>query len=112
MLKPATDMNLFKPTFTLDSQQLGIMAAAVKQEWFHILQKLMEEELRLMNVHMMNMSKNEDILEAHRWARGASMFYSGVMDRLREITNVDNYMNSGVGTPENPEQLPLPPEFE
>lgn len=112
MLKPSTEPNMFKPTFQLDSRQLGIMAAAIKQEWFDILQKIMEEELRLMNVHMMNQGDDSQILQAHRWSRGASMFYSGVMDRLREITNIDTYNNSGVGTPDNPETLALPPEFE
>jgi len=112
MLKPSTEPNMFKPTFTLDSRQLAVMAAAIRQEWFDILQLIMEEELRLMNINMMNQGDDAQILQAHRWSRGASMFYSGVMDRLREITQVDTYNNSGIGTPENPETLPLPQEFE
>ena len=112
MLKPTTEPNMFRPQFTLDSRQLGIMASAVKQEWWDILQRIMEEELRLMNVHMMNQGDDSQILQAHRWARGASMFYSGVMDRIREITAVDTYNNSGIGTLENPETLALPQEFE
>ena len=112
MLKPSEGPNLFKPKFTLDSRQLGIMAAAVKQEWFDILQNIMEEELRMMNVHLMNSGSDDEVLQSHRWVRGASMFYSGVMNRIEEITSVDAYNNSGVGTPENPEVLPLSQEFE
>ena len=112
MLKSSTEPNLFRPKFTLDSRQLGIMAAAVKQEWFDILQRIMEEELRLMNVNLMNSGTDEEILLAHKWSRGASMFYSGVMDRIAEVCSVDTYNNSGIGTPENPEVLPLPEEFE
>ena len=112
MLKPSTEPNVFKPTFTLDSRQLAVMASAIKQEWFDILQRVMEEELRLMNVHMMNQGDDTQILQAHRWSKGASMFYSGVMDRLAEITSIDTYNKSGIGTPENPDTLALPQEFE
>lgn len=108
----AFEGNLYKPTFQLDSRQLGIMASSLKQEWFSILQKIMEDELRLLHVNLMNQGSDEAILQAHKWSRGASMFYSGVMDRLQEITQVDTYNNSGVGTPENPETLALPQEFE
>lgn len=103
MLKPTDGTNVFKPQFALDERQLAILASAVKQEWFDILQKLMEEEIRLMNVHLLNSSDEKDIISAHRLVRGASMFYSGVMDRIHEITAVDAYNNSGVGTPGNPE---------
>ena len=112
MLKPTDGPNLFKPQFTLDSRQLGIMASAVKQEWFDILQHIMEEELRLMNVHLMNSDDDASVLKAQRMVRGASMWYAGVMNRIEEITAVTAYNNSGLGTPENPETLPLTEDFQ
>jgi hypothetical protein len=105
MLKPTDGTNVFKPTFTLDDRSLGIISAAVKQEWFDILQKLMEEEIRLMNVKLLN-SDDDKVLEAHRMVKYASMFYSGVMQRIAELTAIDAYNQSGVGSANNPE-VPL-----
>jgi hypothetical protein len=112
MIKPTDGTNVFKPTFTLDDRSLGIMMAAVKQEWFDILQKLMEEEIRLMNVKLVNSDDEKTVLEAHRMVKYASMFYSGVMQRIAELTAIEAYNNSGVGTPENPEVPLYPNEFD
>lgn len=106
MIKPTDGTNVFKPTFKLDDRNLGIMCAAVKQEWFDILQRLMEEEIRLMNIKLVNSDDDKGVLEAHRMVKYASMFYSGVMDRIAELTAIDAYNQSGVGSPENPE-VPL-----
>ena len=111
MIKPTDGTNVFKPTFKLDERSLGIMMAAVKQEWFDILQKLMEEEIRLMNVKLVNSDDEKTVLESHRMVKYASMFYSGVMQRIAELTAIDAYNNSGIGTPENPEIPNFPDEF-
>ena len=111
MIKPTDGTNVFKPTFKLDERSLGIMMAAVKQEWFDILQKLMEEEIRLMNVKLLNSDDEKTVLESHRMVKYASMFYSGVMQRIAELTAIDAYNNSGIGTPENPEIPNFPDEF-
>lgn len=104
MIKPTDGTNVFKPTFKLDDRSLAIMCAAVKQEWFDTLQRLMEEEIRLMNVKLLN-SDEEHILESHRMVKYASMFYQGVMDRIAELTAIDAYNQTGagqIGTPEVP----------
>lgn len=106
MIKPTDGTNVFKPTFKLGERELGIMCASVKQEWFDILQKLMEEEIRLMNVRLLNSEDEKTVLEAHRMVKYASMFYSGVMDRIAELTAIDAYNQSGIGQPNNPE-VPL-----
>ena len=111
MIKPTDGTNVFKPTFKLDERSLGIMMAAVKQEWFDILQKLMEEEIRLMNVKLVNSDDEKTVLESHRMVKYASMFYSGVMQRIAELTAIDAYNNSGIGTPANPEVPNFPDEF-
>lgn len=110
MLKPTDGVNVFKPAFKLDERSLGIMAAAVKQEWFDILQRLMEEEIRLMNVKLLN-SDETTAIEALRMVKYASMFYSGVMDRIAELTMVDAYNQSGIGSPNQPEVPLYPDEF-
>jgi hypothetical protein len=111
MIKPTDGTNVFKPTFKLDERSLGIMCAAVKQEWFDILQRLMEEEIRLMNVRLLNTEDEKTVLEAHRMVKYASMFYSGVMDRIAELTAIDAYNQSGLGQAGNPESPLYPDEF-
>lgn len=111
MLKPSSGTNVFRPTFTLDERQLGILSAAIKQEWFDILQKLMEEEIRLMNVRLVNSDDEKEVMTAHRLVRGASMFYQGVMDRLAELTAIDAFNNSGIGKPDRPEVPVYAEEF-
>lgn len=106
MIKPTQGVNVFKPSFKLDDRSLGIMSAAIKQEWFDILQRLMEEEIRLMTVRHMNSDDEKAVIESHRMVKYASMFYQGVMDRLAEITAIDAFNQSGVGGPDNPE-VPL-----
>ena len=103
MIKPTQGQNVFKPTFKLDDRSLGIMAAAVKQEWFDILQKLMEEEIRLMTVKLLNSDDEKTVVDAHRMVKYASMFYQGVMDRIAELTAIDAYNASGIGSIGNPE---------
>ena len=106
MLKPTDGTNVFKPTFKLDERSLAIMCAAVKQEWFDILQGLMEEEIRLMNVKLLNSDDDSAVLEAHRMVKYASMFYSGVINRIAELTAIDAYNQSGIGQANHPE-VPL-----
>jgi di/tripeptidase len=106
MIKPTDGANVFKPTFKFDNRQLGIMAAAVKQEWFDILQHMMEEEIRLMNVKLVNSDDEKEVLTAHRLVKGASMFYAGIMQRIAELIAIDAYNQSGIGSPDNPE-IPL-----
>ena len=111
MLKPLEKQNVFRPSFKLDERQLGIMAASVRQEWWDILQRIFEEEIRIMNVRLLNSTDEKDVLEAHRIVKGASMFYAGIMQRVGELTAIDAYNQSGVGSPENPEIPQYTEEF-
>jgi ketopantoate reductase len=109
MLKPSEAQNVFKPSFQLDERSLGIITASVRQEWWDIMQRLMEEELRIMTVKLLNSDDEKTVVEAHRMVKYASMFYSGVMDRIAELTAIDAYNQSGVGRADKPE-VPLYPE--
>jgi hypothetical protein len=111
VIRPTDGTNVFKPTFKLDDRSLGIMCAALKQEWFDILQRLMEEELRLMNVKLLNSNDEKEVMESHRMVKYASMFYSGVMNRIAELTAIDAYNQSGIGNPGTPETPQYPDEF-
>ena len=92
-------------TFRLTETQQAILCSYVKTEAFHILQELMEQEVRLMNIKLLNTDSSNpaEILANHATAKGAAMFYAGLMQRLQEILQIDQSFNSSLGSPANPE---------
>jgi hypothetical protein len=94
-------------TFELDDREQALLAASVRQEYFHILQKLMEQEIRLMNIKLMNTADEKEILRLHAIAKGAAMFYAGFMQRLQHILQIETIKAAGIGTIDNPETPPL-----
>ena len=113
MLKITEDVKGLDMTFTLDERQTAIMASAVKQEWFDIIQKMMEQEVKLLNIQLINTGSDNpnQILANHAIAKGAGMFYIGFIQRLRQIMDEWNVTSQGIGTLDNPEQPPYPTEF-
>lgn len=95
-------------SFQLSDKQRAVLSGAVHQEWFDILQKLMEEEIRQLNVRLLNTPGEDEkaIIANHRMAKGAGMFYIGFIKRLNEELNIYSYNAQNLGTPENPEQTP------
>jgi hypothetical protein len=64
-----------------------------------------------MNVKLVNSDDDASVIEAHRMVKYASMFYSGVMQRIAELTAIDAYNQSGIGSPSTPEVPLYPDEF-
>ena len=100
--------------FELSEKDCALLASAVKQEWFDLLQKLMEQEVKLLNIKLLNTDTGnpQEILANHAVAKGAGMFYAGLMQRLLGILQVQQYNAQAIGTPGNPEKPPYPIEFE
>ena len=96
-------------SFTLDDREENLLANFVLTEAFHLLQKLMEQEVRLMNVKLINTSSanTQEILANHAIAKGAGMFYAGLMQRLRVVLSIQEIKSEGIGTAENPEKPPM-----
>ncbi len=92
-------------SFKLTQTQQALLCSYVKTEAFHILQDLMEQEVRLMNIKLLNSdsASPQEILSNHALAKGAGMFYAGLMQRLQEILQIESTFGSNVGTPANPE---------
>jgi hypothetical protein len=95
--------------FTLTERENAVLCAAVKQEWFDIVQRLMEQEIRLLNIKLINTSTGNptEILANHAVAKGAAQFYAGFMQRLIELLQIEQYNAAGIGSPENPEKPPM-----
>jgi hypothetical protein len=113
MLKVTDDVKGLDMSFDLDDRQVAILASVVKQEWFDIVQKMMEQEVKLLNIRLINTetANPAEILANHAIAKGAGMFYAGFIQRMQHLLQVHNYQMQGIGTPENPEQPPYQPEF-
>lgn len=113
MLKITDDVKGLDMSFDLDERQIAILASVVKQEWFDIIQKMMEQEVKLLNIHLINTdtANPSEILANHAIAKGAGMFYIGFIERLQHILQVHQYNAEEIGTAQNPEQPPYQPEF-
>lgn len=106
-----TDQNVkgLEMSFTLDEREAALLVSYVRTEAFHILQKLMEQEIRLMNIKLLNTptANPQEILSNHAVAKGAGMFYAGLMQRLKELLHIDAMNAAGIGTLDNPEVPPM-----
>lgn len=113
MRRVSEDVKGLDLSFTLDQRQTAIIASAVKQEWFEIIQQMMEQEVKLLNVRLINTStaNPSEILANHAVAKGAGMFYVGFIQRIEQLLQDASYAAQGIGTMDNPEQPPYQPEF-
>lgn len=114
MLKITDEVKGLDMTFQPTEQEVAMIASAVKQDWFNLLQRLMEHEVKLLNVALINTptANPSEILANHAVAKGAGMFYVGFIQRIQQLLAEAKYNSEGVGTPENPEKPPYVPEFE
>jgi hypothetical protein len=100
------DVDLFKEfELELTEQQRAVLCSMIKQEPFDILQKLMEDQVRKFYLRLINtpVNKPEDVLAHHALAKGVAQFYAGMMDRIQSELQIEQFNNSDIGTPENPE---------
>jgi len=95
--------------FTLNERDSALLCSYIKTEGFDVFQKLMEQEIRMINIRLLNTdaASHQEILANHALAKGAGMFYAGFMQRLRDILQFEQAAASGIGmSPSNPE-VPL-----
>lgn len=113
MLKVTSDIQGLDMSFELSDKDIALLASAVKQEWFDLLQKIMENEVKLLNIKLINTGGDNpnEILANHAIAKGAAMFYAGFIKRIVKVLEIEHYNNLNLGSPENPEQPPYPAEF-
>jgi hypothetical protein len=100
--------------FELDPHQRAVLASTVGQEWFDIIQKLFEDEVRKFQVLLANTPAwDEDkIFARHVLAQAAGMIYKGVFSRIAEQVSTQKIMDAGIGTVYNPEQPATMEEFQ
>jgi hypothetical protein len=103
-----------EPLFRLDHRQRMIVASYVHAEGFIILQRLMEDELKLLNQNLINTDQaNEKAIVANfLLVKAAGMYYAGIMKRITEEVTLAGNEASTVGTIGDPEKPFYPPEFE
>lgn len=109
MLPPnKKEMESLDISFVLSDRDRAVLTSAVQCEWFDLLQKIMEEEIRLLTVKLVNTPSDDEkqVIANFRVLKGASMFYKGIIDRLNEELQLEKYQAAKTGTIENPEILP------
>ena len=100
--------------FELNATERAILSSAVHSEWFSLIMKLMEQEIREMNIRLLNTPTEESskVLARHAVAQAAGMFFSGFKQRIEEAVTLNRISQEGIGTKSNPEEVPLMEEFE
>lgn len=113
MLPITEDIKGLDMTFEPSEREVAMLASALKQEWFNLIQKFMEQEVKLLNIRLINTatSNPNEILANHAIAKGAGMFYVGFIQRMQQLLTEARYQSAGIGTADNPEQPPYPTEF-
>lgn len=99
--------------FELDNHQRAVLAGSIGQEWFDIVRKIFEDEVRKFQLQLANTPAWEEdkIYARHCIAQAAGMIYAGVFQRIAEQAGLQQILSSGIGTIHNPEQPPLMEEF-
>lgn len=114
MLKITDEVKGLDMTFQPSERDIALIASAVKQDSFNLIQRLMEQEVKLLNIALINTSTSNpnEILANHAIAKGAGMFYIGFIQRIQQLLAEAKYNSEGIGTAENPEKPPYVAEFE
>jgi hypothetical protein len=103
-----------KPLTVLDPRQRIVVAGYIHTEGFVIVQRLCEDELRLLNQKLINTdaSNPQEVLSNHSLAKAAGMFYAGLLQRIKEEITLASSEASTVGSISDPERPYYPPEFD
>lgn len=95
---------------TLSEQDRLMLSTYVRTQAFDIMQTIMEDQVNKFNMRLINTAVNKpsDVIANHSLAKGVAQFYQGLMDRIEEECQIQNFNNSTYGTkgdPENQMQL-------
>jgi hypothetical protein len=103
-----------QPLFVLDHRQRMIVASYVHNEGFIILQRMMEDGLRLLNQKLVNTEAGNDkeVVANHHLVKAAGLFYATLIQRIKEEVILAGNEASTVGSIGDPERPFYPAEFE
>lgn len=89
----------------LSEQDRLMLSTYVRTSAFDILQLIMEDQVNKFNMKLIDtpVNKPADVLAHHALAKGVAQFYCGVMDRIEEECQIQNFNNSTLGSPSDPE---------
>jgi hypothetical protein len=111
IIEPEQDIALH---FEMSETERAIVAAYVVQDGWKLIKKLIEQEIRLLTVHLMNTpdDQTETVISRFKLAKSAAMVYKGLCARLEENSSVQQIKSLGIGTVGNPEKPQFIEEFE
>ena len=103
-----------QPLFKMDQRQRLIISGYVHTEGFVLIQRMFEDEIKLLNQKLVNTepSNKDEVLANHIMVKTAGMLYEGFLQRIKEEITIAGNETSTVGTIGDPERPYYPPEFE
>lgn len=89
----------------LSEQDRLLLSTYVRTQAFDILQLIMEDQVNKFNIKLIDtpVNKPADVIAHHALAKGVAQFYQGLMDRIEEECQMQNFNNSTYGTATDPE---------
>lgn len=90
---------------SLTPEQQAALSANVRTLGFDVVQLLMEDQVRRFNLKLINTNPadREEVLANHYLAKAVAQFYTGLMERIESVCQIEAYNNSTLGTIANPE---------
>ena len=103
-----------QPLFKMDQRQRLIISGYVHTEAFVLIQRMFEDEIKLLNQKLVNTepSNRNEVLANHVMVKAAGMLYQGFLQRIKEEVTIAGNESSTIGTVSDPERPYYPPEFE
>lgn len=94
MLQPVSDETKgIDVDVVLTDIERGQLAAFVKTEAFDVFQRLCEDQVKKYNIRLVNTDPTDPdtVLINHGLAHAVGRFYVGLMSRLKEEFDIENY---------------------
>jgi len=103
-----------EPLAKMDQRQRMIIAGYIHTEGFILIQRMIEDEIKLLNQKLVNTDPTnaKEVLTNHLRVQIAGSIYQGLLQRIKEEITVAESTASTVGTMSDPERPYYPPEFD
>jgi len=96
----------------LGIRERNILLSYINQEGFGLLQRVMEDALKILNQQLIKAKGVESIVAAHAEVNGANKFYHMILKMIEEEAMLVAQEGSTVGSISNPERPAYMPDFE
>ena len=102
-----------EPLTKFDQRQRSIIAGTVNGEFFGLIQRMLEDQLKLFNQRLINTENSNaaEVVSNHAMAKASGMVYTGLLQRISEEIALSANEASTIGSISDPERPYYPSEF-